>query len=101
LKNDANLDIKLLALIAAQLVTKNAVEVEGQSLPVRRTSAHRLKAVSFTMHGQQYQAIEQNPDKPSHRGKLAREGHNVVQFKSLDSNAFVAVAVDGKVVVYD
>ena len=78
----------------------NSVDVAGKRLPVRRTSAHRLRTVAFNLDGQQYQAIEQNPDKPSRWGQLAREGHQVVQFKDVVSNKFVAVAVDGKVQLY-
>jgi hypothetical protein len=43
---------------------------------------------------------EQNPDKPSRWGLLARGGHHVVQFKDAETNKFVAVAVDGDVRVY-
>lgn len=52
------------------------------------------------MDGWEYQAIEQNPEKPSRWGEIARQGHQVVQFKDADTNRFVAVAVDGEVTVY-
>ena len=42
-------------------------------------------------------AIEQNAEKPSRWGQLAREGNQVVQFKDTAINRFVAVAVDGKI----
>ena len=45
-------------------------------------------------------AIEQNPEKPSRWGQLARYGHNVIQFKDRATNRFVAVSVDGKVKEY-
>ena len=76
------------------------VKVGRKTLPVRRTSVRRLKTVMFTMDGRVYQAIQQNPDKPSRWGKLARAGHQVVQFKDVETNKFVAVAVDGDVTVY-
>jgi len=69
------------------------VEVEGKRLPVRRTSGQCLRAVTFTMEGWQHAAIEQNPEKPSRWGGLARSGHQVVQFKDVLTNRFVAVAV--------
>jgi hypothetical protein len=47
------------------------------------------------MDGRQCAAIEQNPEKPSRWGELARSGHQVVQFMDVQSNRFVAVAVDG------
>ena len=52
------------------------------------------------MNGRGYQAIEQNPDKPSRWGELARNGHLVVQFREVGSGKYVAVAVDGKVTEY-
>jgi len=41
---------------------------------------------NFPRNAQEYQAIEQNPEKPNRSRRLAQEGHNVVQFKSPDSN---------------
>lgn len=68
--------------------------------PVRHTSKQGLKTITFVMGGRQYAAIEQNPEKPSRWGQLARSGHQVVQFKDTASNRFVAVAVDGEVMEY-
>ena len=45
-------------------------------------------------------AIEQNAAKPSYWGQLARQGHEVVQFKDVTTGRFVAVAVDGVVKEY-
>jgi hypothetical protein len=95
------LDLDLLRFIATQLMSGSAVEVEGTSLRVGRPRTQRLKTVRFTMNGREYQAIEQNPDKPSRWGRLARAGHQVVQFKDIRTNRFVAVAVDGKVIEYE
>ena len=53
------------------------------------------------MDGREYQAIEQNPEKPSRWGQLANKGDQVVQFKDVETNRFVAVSVDGKVRVYE
>ncbi len=94
------LDTALLGSIAQQMMTGTRVNVEGKSLPVRRTSTHHLRTLAFTMDGQQYQAIEQNAEKPSRWGQLARNGHQVVQFKDVETNRFVAVAVDDEVKVY-
>ncbi len=94
------LDAALLSSVATQLLARTEVEVQGNIVPVRRTSSQRLKTVAFTMGGRQYQAIEQNPDKPSRWGELARAGHQVVQFKDAATNRFVAVAVDGEVKEY-
>jgi hypothetical protein len=94
------LDTSLLSSIARQLMTADEVEVMGKQLPVRRTSRKGLRIVTFMMGERQYSAIEQNSEKPSKWGQLARSGHQVVQFKDVASNAFAAVSVDGGVTVY-
>jgi len=94
------MDIAILQSVATQMMAADTVQLNGQTLPVRRTSANRLRTLTFTVDGHDYTAIEQNPDKPSRWGQLARSGHSVVQFKDDASNRFVAVAVDGKVKQY-
>lgn len=94
------IDRALLSSIATQMMSGAHVALEGKSLPVRRTSSQHLRMVEFTIEGKQYQAIEQNPEKPSRWGQLARSGHKVVQFKDGETNKFVGVSVDGKVKLY-
>lgn len=94
------LDTALLSSVATQMMTGTEVEVAGKKLRVGRTSRNYLKCVSFEIDGHEYTAIEQNPEKPSQWGPLARIGHQVVQFKETETDRFVAVAVDGKVKVY-
>jgi len=94
------IEAETLKSIAAQLMTSASVSVDGKSIPVRGTSRQRLKTMAFTVAGHEYQAIEQNPEKPSRWGQLARSGHQVVQFKDAENNRFVAVVVDGKVTFY-
>jgi hypothetical protein len=94
------LDTSLLGSVARQMMGGDEVEVGGKRLPVRRTCKQGLRTVSFAMEGRQYAAIEQNPEKPSQWGELARSGHQVVQFKDVQTNRFVAVAVDGDVKEY-
>lgn len=94
------LDRELLQAIAVQMMSGDRVEVQGKRERVGRTSAQRLRMVSFRMNGREYRGIEQNPDKPSRWGQLARSGHQVVQFKDVQTNRFVAVAVDGDVKEY-
>jgi hypothetical protein len=93
-------DPTLLVSVAQQMLSGNTVKVGDTSIAVRRTSQQCLKTLDFTMDGREYQAIEQNPEKPSRWGKMAREGHKVVQFKDSETNKFVAVSVDGKVLVF-
>src|SRR4051812_25066947 len=88
------------AAVASQMVAGDTVELEGKRYPVKRSSSHRLKMVTFTVDGEEYTAIEQNPDKPSRWGQLAREGKKVIQFKDVKSNRFVAVSMDGDVKKY-
>ena len=80
------LDTLLLSSIARQLMSADEVEVEGKRLPARHTSSRRLRMLAFTMGGCQYAAIEQNPEKPSRWGQIARSGHQVVQFKDVQAN---------------
>jgi hypothetical protein len=94
------LDISLLSSIARQMMTDDEVEIEGKRLPVRHTSRQGLRTVTFSMGGREYAAIEQYPDKPSRWGQLAREGHQIVQFKDVKTNRFVAVAVNGEAKEY-
>ena len=94
------LDRELMKQIAVNLMTRDQFEVSGQVVRVRRTSSQRLRNVEFTMGGRRFEAIEQNPEKPSRWGKLAQAGHRVVQFLDADTRRFVAVSVDGKVKEY-
>ncbi len=81
-------------------MTSGEVSVGGKTLRVMRTGARRFRTVRFVMDGVEYQAIEQNPEKPSRWGQLAREGHRVVQVRDLLSGKYVAAVVDGKVTEY-
>jgi hypothetical protein len=91
------LDRELLKSVAAQRMSGNTVMVEGVSVPVKRTGSRRFRTVQFEMGARRYQAIEQNRERPSRWGQLAREGHRVVQFRDLESNKYVAVAVDEEI----
>jgi hypothetical protein len=90
------LDTSLLGSVAKQLLSGDDVEVVGMRLSVRRNSRQGVGTVTFTIGECPFAAIEQNLDKPSRWGRLARSGHQVAQFKDVQSNRFVAVAVDGE-----
>jgi len=94
------LDHQTLKIVAEQMMGGREVSVEGRSSRVSRTGAQRLRTVRFLMGGREYQAIEQNPEKPSRWGKLAREGRKVVQVRDLGTQKYVAAVVDGKVTEY-
>ena len=93
-------DHEILKAVAEQMMSGAEVVVSGKTIRVTRTGSGRLRTVRFPMGGREYQAIEQNPEKPSAWGKLAREGHRVVQFRDLASGKYVGVVVDGKVREY-
>jgi hypothetical protein len=90
----------ILKSVAEQMMRGTQIEIEGRKFRVSRTGSQRLRTVRFVMSGNQYQAIEQNPEKPSQWGKLAREGHRVVQIRDLASQKYAAVVVDDKVREY-
>jgi hypothetical protein len=94
------MDHVILQSVAEQMMSGLSVVVEGKTSRVTRTGAQRLRTVRFFMDGGEYQAIEQNPEKPSRWGKLVREGRRVVQFRDLISGKYVAAVVDGKVKEY-
>lgn len=94
------LDHTTLSSVAEQIMSGREVVVDGRILRVSRTGSKRLRTVRFPMGGTEYQAIEQNPEKPSRWGKLAREGHRVVQVRDLSTQKYVAAVVDGKVTEY-
>jgi len=94
------LDHAVLKSVAEQMMSGAEVLVDGRASRVTRTGSRRFRTVRFAMGGREYQAIEQNPEKPSRWGKLAREGHRVVQFRDLLTQKYVAAAVDGEVTEY-
>jgi hypothetical protein len=94
------LDLELMKSVAEQMMASATVEVAGRTWLVKRTSSQRLKTLRFEMGGREYQAIEQNPEKPSRWGQLARDGHRVVQFRDVATGKYLAVAVDGEVTEY-
>jgi hypothetical protein len=93
-------DPALFSSVAKQLLTSSNVELDGKRLPIKRIGHQRLKSVTFNIDGHEYVAVEQNAEKPSRWGQLARGGHAVVQVKDVERNRFVAVVVDGKVIEY-
>jgi hypothetical protein len=91
---------KVLQAVAMQLMNGEEVVLEGQKLRVRRVGSGRLRMVQFQLNGRVFEAIEQNRMKPSRWGQLAREKHQVVQFRDVLTHKYVAVAVDGEITEY-
>jgi hypothetical protein len=91
---------KALGSVAAQLMSGEEVILGDQKSQVKRVGSGRLRMVQFQLNGRRFEAIEQNREKPSQWGKLAREKHQVVQFRDVETHKYVAVAVDGDVREY-
>ena len=92
---------KVLQSVALQLMTGDEVVLDdGQKLRVKRVGSGRLRMVEFKLGGRVFEVIEQNREKPSRWGKLAREKHQVVQFRDVATHKYMAVAVDGEITEY-
>ena len=91
---------KVLQAVAMQLMDGDEVVLDDQTLPFKRVGRDRLRMVQFTLGAQEVEAIEQNLKKPSRWGQLAREKHQVVQFRDVATKKYLAVAVDGEVREY-
>jgi hypothetical protein len=93
---------KVLQSVAMQLMNGEAVTLdeENQKLRVKRVGSGRLRMVQFKLNGRVFEAIEQNRLKPSRWGQLAREKHQVVQFRDVATHKYVAAAVDGEITEY-
>jgi hypothetical protein len=91
---------KALGSVAVQLMNGEVVLLDDQKIPVKRVGSGRLRMVQFRLNGRMFEAIEQNREKPSRWGKLAREKHQVVQFRDVETHKYVAVSVDGEAQEY-
>ncbi len=93
---------QVLQSVAMQLMNGDvvALDEDGQKLRVKRVGSGRLRMVEFKLNGRVFEAMEQNPEKPSRWGQFAREKHQVVQFRDVASHKYVAVAVDGEITEY-
>ena len=96
----ATAELQVLQMVAVQLMNEDVVALEDQKLRVKRAGSGRLRMVQFKLNGQMFEGIEQNREKPSRWGKLAREKHQVVQFRDVATHKYVAVAVDGEITEY-
>ncbi len=98
----ATAEQKVLQSVAAQLMNGEevALDEDVQNVRVKRVGSGRLRMVQFKLNGRMFEAIEQNPMKPSRWGQLAREKHQVVQFRDVATHKYVAVAVDGEITEY-
>jgi hypothetical protein len=93
------LEEALVAVWKQTLVQRaSEVELEGQKFSVRSTPNKHLLQVDFEFSGETIRGLEQNPETASRWAKLARAGHQVMQF--LAEGRYVANVVDGKLTLY-
>jgi hypothetical protein len=90
------LDTPTMRTVAAQLFDGSDVELDGRHYTVGEKQTLHLRYVKFSIFDHPFEAIEQNPEKPSAWGKLARAGHKVVEFKDSATNRYIGVTVDGE-----
>jgi len=74
------------------------VVLGAERYAVKRTAKRGLRQVDFTLDGNPYRGLEQNPDTNSRWAQLARSGKKVLQF--LSDGRYVANVVDGNVHLY-
>ena len=95
------LDAELLANVARQVFEgQKTVTTPSGTARVTTTSKQGLRKVEFSAGDERLVGIEQNPHTASRWARLAREGHQVMQFRDARTGAYVAVVVDGKVTLY-
>lgn len=94
------LEQKILESVAMQLLNSDTVALDDQKLRIKRVGSGRWRTVQFELNGRKFEAIEQNRNKPSRWGQLAREKHQVVQFRDMQTHKYVAVSVDGEITEY-
>ena len=76
------------------LDTVSSISSKVMSNPSSRTPKLSLGKETVNINGQRLIAIQQNPNKNSAWGALARQGKSVVQYKDTN-NKYVGVSVDG------
>ncbi len=77
---------------------KERVDLEGKQYPVRLFRAKKLRSVDFS-HGElRIIGIDQNPATNSRWAALAREGKQIMQFRS--KGRYVANVCEGKLLRY-
>jgi hypothetical protein len=82
----------------ALLEGREEVEVDGTRLRTGRTRARGLRTVEVRLGTMVLEGIEQNPEKESQWAKLAREGHQIMQFRI--GARYVGVVCDGALTKY-
>jgi len=95
------LEEKLLVQVAKQVFAgQREVETASGKTRVTTTSKQGLRKVEFDAGDLRLVGIEQNPHTASRWAKLAREGHQVMQFRDAATGAYVANVVDDRVTFY-
>lgn len=77
---------------------KERVEGAGRASSVGRTRSLGLRTVTFQIGEFAFEGIEQNPEKPSRWGQLARDGKRIMQFRH--GGRYVANVCEGVLTRY-
>jgi hypothetical protein len=51
--------------MATQLMANDAVALDGELTNIRQSSRDKVRILSFQIGGRNFEAVEQNPEKPS------------------------------------
>ena len=84
-----NLEESTKKIYEAVFQDKKTVEVDGKTYNIRRTSSLALRVVEV----EAFTFLEQNPEKNSVWGKLAKEGHKILWV--IEDGDYVAQVWDG------
>ena len=77
---------------------REEIERAGRSERVGRTRSQGLRTIAFRVGEFAFEGIEQNPEKPSRWGQLARDGQRIMQFRS--GGRYVANVCEGRLTRY-
>ena len=77
---------------------REEIERAGRSERVGRTRSQGLRTIAFQVGEFAFEGIEQNPEKPSRWGQLARDGQRIMQFRS--GGRYVANVCEGRLTRY-
>lgn len=95
----------ILTQAASQFFTGNSLVINGSRIGVTTTPLQGLRTVDFTIKpDRQFRLIQQNPNKASEWGKLAKQGNKVIQVlegKGNGAKHYVGVIVNGEVKFYE
>ena len=93
---------KLLQSVAMQLMNGEEVvlQKDDQKLRVKRVGSGRLRMVHFRLHSREFEAIEQNRNKPQPMGTTGTRETPGGPVRDVLTHKYVAVAVGAEITEY-